>query len=167
MRGARVLSFALFAAVLLLSVGLVVHAARAGMDNPTPPLAQVNAELTKGTGYCVSVGLDGVEYGLVKVPFHKPDPKNLDELRVSIANAYRLIALQQTDPATAAALRSAAERIRVPGDPPIDGRRRYLNDPASPPSIACICSSLYTPGVVPGHACGGACGNCYLCGGGN
>jgi hypothetical protein len=162
----RIFALTAWFACLLLSAGLVIHLARAGMDNPIPPLRQASNELTKGTGYCVSVTLDGVEYGTVDVPFHKPDKNKLDELRVSIANAYRLVALQQKDPEKAAALREAANHIRVPGDPELEStRKRPINSP-SYPSVGCVCSSLYTPGVVPGRACGGACGDCYYCGGG-
>ncbi len=158
MRSARVLSLALCAVGLLLSAALVVHVARAGMDNPIPPVAQVSTELTKGTGYCVSVAIGDELFGRVTVPFHKPDKAKLGELRVSIANAYRLIALQQTDPEKAAALREAAEHIRVPGDPAVEsGRHR-------PRTISCTCAGTLSDGFVThGVWCAGGCGNCYLC----
>jgi len=138
--------------------------ARGAMDNPVPPLVNdpASTELTHSAGYCVSVNLDGEFFGHVGVPADHADAAHLDVLRVSIANSYRLLALQQLDPAKADALREAAESIRVPGDP-LTATARYRRRPGK--TVNCVCASYYGGDVTGGrNACGGPCSNCYFCG---
>lgn len=46
-----------------------------------------------GTGYCVTVvDRDDTVLGIVNVPFHKPDSRNLDEFKASLRNAVTLVA---------------------------------------------------------------------------
>jgi len=124
--------------------------------------ASAGVEMTKGLGYCVSVWLDGIYYGKVKVPFHRPDATHLEELRVSIANSYRLVALQidGRDHAAAEKLRAGADRIIFTGEATTSAQvKRPIGH-----VVECVCATDYDSTVVGSPGCSGACGTCWLCG---
>ncbi len=154
--------------IALAVVGALVALAFATMDNPTPPLHKV--ELPTGPGYCVSVGLGDRYFGKVFVPMGKPDPANLELQRISIANVYRLVALQVPDPLDQAALRAAAEQVKFSGEPdttaanaPTAAFASLRKNPHGG-GVTCACATYYGGDVVGSkHACGGECSNCYLC----
>jgi len=136
------------------------------MDSPIPPGRVF--PIPEGIGYCVTyTDPAGLSYGLVRVPFHRPNRQNIEELRGSIRNALALLANQnmvraaieqdaknrhQLTVSTALLLKGLQQGVRFPGEPKTDG-------------VECSCTSLQDNGgsLPGGYACGGPCGNCWSC----
>jgi len=187
------------AVALIAAVGLVCYAGDKKppappelMDSPLPPghdpepSLPMALELHLTTGpYCVSVGVGDDRFGMVQT-FHQADRGNLDVVRGSIANAYRLVAMQHEQKCVAAAakagdadmagkvtackgqaalLKSMADRGVVFQGEPIastEGARPMIAPGDG--GVTCVCASYYGSDVVGGAAsCGGPCGNCWFC----
>ena len=152
-------------------------------NDPEPPRQVLEMHLTTGP-YCVSVGAGDARFGMIQT-FHQADRGNLDVVRGSIANAYRLTAMQheavcsakavkaggkgQADAilackVQAAELRAKADRgVTFLGEPTstLDGRPMMVGDD---PGVTCVCATYYGADVTGAAAsCGGPCGNCWFC----
>lgn len=150
------------------------------MDSPIPPGAPEGVQVTKGTGYCVTYVTAGV-VNRVDVPFHKPDPAKLDELRGSLHNALELIANQldvkiATMPAGEQRGELASEAgklhaqlahgVHLGGEPGVslspETSRPVMVGPGG--GVACVCATLCGDACGAANYCGGACGGCWKCG---
>lgn len=139
-------------------------------------------QLTGGP-YCVSVGIGAERFGHVQT-MHTATPDNLDTVRGSIANAYRIVALTYEGKCIAAAAKlggpgqadrvkeckaavasldaKAAAGVRFSGES--TSRRIPIVDDGSGGPVVCSCATLYDPSVTgAGYACGGPCGSCWYC----
>ncbi len=147
------------------------------VDSPIPPGGIGGVQVTQGTGYCVTYLAAGNAHR-VDVPFHKPDPAKLDELRGSVQNALSLIANQldvkaATEPDDvrrgvlaheAGKLHEKIDRgVRFAGEP---GTLTPENRPVQVGpggGVLCTCATLCGDACGAADYCGGACGGCWRC----
>lgn len=137
------------------------------------PAASSSPRIPTTMGYCVTV--EGVT-GITFVPLHKPDANKMDELKASIGNAVKLIALTQGRED----IIEASMSIDIV-DNPLPPLHEKPREPRLKPSqdavrrkpdckTVCWCSKVYygtgtSVGIEQSGVggCSGPCESCFVC----